>query len=81
MKQKINKKMLESKFDEYVEKQHQDSLFEFVEYDAGTKQVFLRVEGEWTAEIRQDLTRFFREHNKRISVSRLVTRVPGEEDL
>ena len=79
MKQKINRKLIESKFLNYVEEKYENSIFEFSGYDSETRQVFFRVEGDWDEKIRKDLISFFKQYNNRISISRILTRVPGEE--
>ena len=49
----------------------EDTLLEFQEYDAKTKQVFVRAEGVWNEGIRHHIRDVMRDKHKRITVSRI----------
>ena len=50
---------------------YEDTLLEFQEYDAKTKQVFIRAEGTWNEEIKRHIRDVMRNKHKRITVSRI----------
>ena len=54
-----------------------DTFIEWDHYDPNVKIVFLRIEGEWTLEMRKEVVEFLREHKKSVLVGRLIT---GEEN-
>jgi hypothetical protein len=49
------------------------TIIDWDHYDPNVRIVFLRVEGEWTLEIRKEIIAFLREHKKKVLIGRLIT--------
>lgn len=70
----INREEMEKEFLLFAEK-FEDTIVEWHEYDAASKQVFIWVEGEWNLDIKYELRDFLKENfNDRILVSRMIYR-------
>ena len=69
-------KEIENHFHDWVESDdypYDNTLLEWEEYDAKTKQVFIRVEGEWNQDIKRHIRDVMRNIHKKITVSRIYS--------
>lgn len=66
-------KDLKKEFVDYVNNgEFPETDFEWHEYDGGTEQIFVWVEGEWNPEIRKKLKDHMRQYNRKILISRVI---------
>ena len=70
---KLTAKGLKEEFIKYVNNgEFSKTDFEWHEYDGGTEQIFIWVEGEWNPEIRKKLKDHMRQYNRKILISRMI---------
>ena len=74
-------KELKKKFMKFVDSEEfPDTLIDWHEYDGQTRQVFVRVEGEWNKEIKAKLENYLKTFHRKLLLSRIMKVVEEEND-